>query len=125
MMLLGRSLPLVAQETVWEIGPRSLPASVGVSEVFRESLLKTPVPDVAAAKAIVLRTDEQWEAWAREGDVPSAATARRLAEALSVAIREDKIAGVKVYRVMPSEVSKRHEKHLFVYIHECGRSGYA
>ena len=95
MMLLGRSLPLVAQETVWEIGPRSLPASVGVSEVFRESLLKTPVPDVAAAKAIVLRTDDQWEAWAREGDVPSAATARRLAEALSVAIREDKIAGVK------------------------------
>ena len=116
-MLLGRSLPLVAQETVWEIGPRSLPASVGVSKVFRESLLKTPVPDVAAAKAIVLRTDEQWEAWAREGDVPSAATARRLAEALSVAIREDKIAGVKVYRVMPSEVSKRHEEHLFVYIH--------
>jgi len=106
-----------SQEGVWEIGPRSLPASVDVSAVIRESLLKTPTPDVAAAKGIVLKTDEEWEAWAEEGNVPSAAAAHSLAEALSVTIQEDKIAGVNIHRVTPSEIDENHQKHLFVYIH--------
>jgi acetyl esterase/lipase len=84
---------------------------------MRQSLLKTPAPDVAAAKAIVLRTDEQWQEWAAKGDARQAAAARALAEALSVAVREDKIAGVKIHRVTPPEIDKRHKKHLFVYIH--------
>ena len=117
MMLLTCSLPLVAQETAWEVGPRRLPTSVDVSEALRESLLKTPTPDVSAAKGIVFRTDEEWEAWAKDGNVPSAAAARALAEALSVTIQEDKIAGVNVHRVTPSEIDEDHEKHLFVYIH--------
>jgi len=111
----AKSIPI--QEGVWKIGPRLLPASVDVSEVFRESLLKTPTPDVSAAKGFVLRTDEEWEAWVEEGNVPSAAAARSLAEALSVTIEEDKIAGVNVHRVTPSEIDGDHQKHLFVYIH--------
>jgi acetyl esterase/lipase len=105
------------QEGMWEIGPRKLPPSAGVSEVFHESLLKTPTPDVSVAQGIVLKTDEEWKAWAKKGDVPTAAMARSLAEALSVTIQEDKIAGVKVYHVTPSEIEKGHQKHLFVYIH--------
>jgi acetyl esterase/lipase len=106
-----------AQEGAWKIGPRKLPVPVDVSDVMRESLLKTPAPDVSAAKKIVLRTDEEWEAWAKEGDVPSAAAARALAKALSVTIQEDKIAGVNIHRVTPSEIDEEHQKHLFVYIH--------
>lgn len=111
------SLPLVAQENSWELGPRTLPPSAGVSEVFRESLLKTPTPDVAAMKEIVLKTDEEWEAWAKEGDVPSAQAARALAKALSVKVEEDEIGGVRVYRVTPPEIDEEHQTHLFVYIH--------
>jgi len=84
---------------------------------LRESLLKTPTPDVAAAKELVFTTDKEWEAWAEEGNVPSAAAARALAEALSVTIEEDKIAGVNVHRVTPSEIDVDHQNHLFVYIH--------
>jgi acetyl esterase/lipase len=105
------------QKGVWEIGPRTLPASVDVSDMMHESLLKTQTPDVSAAKRIVLRTDEEWEAWAKEGNVQSEAAARALAEALSATIQQDKIAGVNVHRVTPSEIDEDHQKHLFVYIH--------
>jgi acetyl esterase/lipase len=84
---------------------------------MRETLLKTPTLDVSAAKGLVFRTDEEWEAWAKEGDVPSATAARALAEALSVTIQEEKIAGVNVHRVTPPAIDEDHQKHLFVYIH--------
>jgi len=117
MMLLIFGLRANAQEGAWKIGPRTLPASVDVSDVVRESLLKTPTPDVAATKGLVFTTAKEWKAWAEEGNVPSAAAARALAEALSVTIEEDKIAGVNVHRVTPSGIDEDHQNHLFVYIH--------
>jgi len=98
-------------------GPRALPLPVGVSDVVRESLSKTPTLDVAAAKGAVFTTAEQWEAWAKEGDVPTAKAARALAKALSVTVQEDKIGGVSVHRVAPPEIGEKHGSHLFVYIH--------
>jgi len=117
VILVTFGLRAVAQENAWKIGPRTLPASVDVSDVVRESLLKTPTPDVAATKRLIFTSDEEWEAWAEEGNVPSAAAARALAEVFSVKIEEDKIAGVNVHRVTPSEIDEDHLKHLFVYIH--------
>ena len=40
--LLFCSSPLPAQESFWEIGPRTLPLSAGVSDAFRESQANTP-----------------------------------------------------------------------------------
>jgi len=117
MILLASGFRVIAQESAWEIGPRTLPPSAGVSEVFRESLLTTPTPDVFAAKKVVLKTDEEWEVWAKEGDVPSAKAAQALAKAFSVKVEEDEIGGVKVYRVTPPEIDEDHRKHLFVYVH--------
>ena len=106
-----------AEDSALEIGSRTLPASFDVSDVMRESLLKGPTPDVSAAQGTILRTDKEWEAWAEEGDVPGAAAARALADALSVTIEEDRIEGVEIHRVTPSEIDEDHQKHLFVYIH--------
>jgi len=114
MILLTFCLRAAAQENAWEIGPRKLPASVDVSDVVRESLLKTPTPDVAAAKGIVFKTVKEWETWAKEGNVPSAAAARALAKSLAVMIQEDKIDGVNVHRVTPAATTTEHKKHLFV-----------
>jgi len=117
MILVTCSLWASAEKTSLEIGPRSLPASADVSEPIREALMKTPTLDVSVAKGTRFKTDAEWEAWAKEGNVPSAAAARALAEALSVTIEEDRIAGVNVHHVTPAETAKEHEKHLFVYIH--------
>jgi len=66
MILLIFGLRANAQEGAWKIGPRTLPASVDVSDVVRESLLKTPAPDVAAAKGLVFTTAKEWKAWAED-----------------------------------------------------------
>jgi len=51
-----------AQEEVWRIGPRMLPVPVDVSDVMRESHLKTPVPNVETAKKAAPQTQEEWKA---------------------------------------------------------------
>jgi monoterpene epsilon-lactone hydrolase len=109
--------PLAAQEDAWTIGPRSLPPSGGVSEVFREYLAKQPTPDVEAAKGDVFKTAEEWEAWIRPRDEATAAAARKLARALSVTVKHDTIAGVNVYHVTPAKTDAEHKNHLFVHVH--------
>ena len=105
------------QEGAWTIGPRILPPSEDVSDVFRDSLLRAPTPDVEAAKGLVFETTEQWEAWIRGADEKTAAAARQLAKALSVTVEQDIIAEVNVYRVTPPEIASEHKIHLFVHIH--------
>jgi monoterpene epsilon-lactone hydrolase len=90
---------------------------VDVSDVFRDSLLKAPTPDVEAAKSIVFETTEQWEAWIRERDAKTAVAARQLATALSVTVQHDTISGVNVYHVTPPEIASEHKRHLFVHVH--------
>lgn len=104
------------QEGVWEIGPRTLPPSGGVSDVMHESLANTPAPDVTEFQTR-FQTPQAWEAFVKERDVPALAGARALAEALNVKVSADKMGGVRVHRVTPSEVDDDHRKHLFVYIH--------
>jgi len=106
-----------AQEGVWKIGPRILPAPNDVSDVMRESLLKTPAPDIEAARKFVPQTVEQWKALIRERDAKAAAGARALAKALSVAVEHERIRGVNVYRVTPVEIDPKHKDHLFIYLH--------
>jgi monoterpene epsilon-lactone hydrolase len=105
------------QEGAWTIGPRTLPPPEDVSDVFRDSLLKAPTPDVEAAKSIVFETTEQWEAWIRKADEKTAAAARQLAKALSVTVKQDIIAKVNIYHVTPPEIASEHKTHLFVHIH--------
>lgn len=106
-----------AQDGTWDIGPRTLPAAVDVSDILRESLLGTLLGDVETAKAVVFKTDEEWEAWVKEGDVASSAAARALADALSVTIKQEKIGGVNIYRVTPPEIDEDHKNHIIIYIH--------
>lgn len=64
-----------AQEGAWRIGHRTLPVSVDVSDVMRESLLNTPAPDVEAVRKSVPKTIEQWKAMINRCDEQAAAGA--------------------------------------------------
>ena len=111
---------LVASETqegAWEIGPRTLPVSVDVSDVMRESLLKTPAPDVETAKKSTPQTREQWEGWISKRDAQAAAVAQALAKELAVTVEHTRIDRVNVYRVTPAEIDPKHKNHLFIYLH--------
>jgi monoterpene epsilon-lactone hydrolase len=106
-----------AQKGAWKIGPRTLPVPVDVSDVMRESLLKTPAPDVEAAKKLAPQTRKQWEEWISERDAKTAVGARALAKALSVAVEHRRIGGVNVHRATPAEIDPQHKNNLFVYLH--------
>jgi len=108
--------PLHAQENTWELGPRELPPSLGVSEVFHESLANTPTPDITPA-LVAPKTDAEWIAMAKEKDAKSGAVAVALAEAMRVKVEKDTVGGVNVFHVTPAEIDHRHQNHLFVYIH--------
>jgi acetyl esterase/lipase len=105
------------QERVWKIGSRRLPVPAHVSEVMQESLLKTPVPDVEAAKKSTPQKREQWEAFIKEKDTHAAAGVQALAEQLSVTVVQESIDGVNVYRVTPADIDAKHKNHLFVHLH--------
>jgi acetyl esterase/lipase len=105
-----------AQEGVWEIGPRKLPLSVGVSDAFRESQANTPTLDPSVMD-FVPATEEEWLIHIKEKDAGAAAVALELASALNVTIKEDKIGGVNVHWVSPPEIDVEHKGHLFIYIH--------
>jgi acetyl esterase/lipase len=111
------SLPVRAHEDVWSIGPRTLPPSVDVSDEFREILLNTSSPDAEAAKSNIPETTEQLEAMIRAADEQTAAAARKMAQALSVKVQHDTIAGVNVYHVTPPEIAPEHKSHLFFHVH--------
>lgn len=105
-----------AQGQVWELGSRELPPSAGVSDVFHESLAGTPTPDVTPALQAP-DSEQEWRELAATRDAASAAVALQLAEALSVDVREDQIAGVNVHWITPTEIDDDHAQHLFVYVH--------
>ncbi|MBY5980435.1 alpha/beta hydrolase [Ferrimonas balearica] len=113
---LTSSLPLSAQEGAWEIGARTLPPSVGVSEAFRQSQINTPKLDPAPMD-FVPANDAQWLEHIEEKDAASAKVALAIADALNVTIKEDELAGVKVHWLTPPETDAVHQNHLFVYIH--------
>ena len=105
-----------AQEGIWTIGPRTLPASADVSDVMRETLLNTPTPDVKPFQ-VVFSTDKEWEIWVSEKDENATATAKSFAELISVQVKQDKIGGVNVYWVTPPDIDQKHKDNLFIYIH--------
>jgi monoterpene epsilon-lactone hydrolase len=106
-----------AQESTWTIGPRTLPPPVDVSDVFRDSLEATPQPVVESANSTVPETKEQWVAFIRAADEPTAKAARQLAQALSVKVQHDTVADVNIYRVTPPEIDPKHKNHLFFHVH--------
>lgn len=110
------SLPLPAQDGPLTVGSRVVPLSAGVSDAFRESQASMSMPDPATVD-YVPASEEEWLTHIKEKDAGAATVAQALASALSVTIKEDKIAGVDVHWVNPPNIATAHKGHLFVYIH--------
>lgn len=104
-------------KTAWQIGPRELPLPEHVSPEFRDTLAKTPQPDVDAAIAARPQTIEEWRAFAAKSDATGAALVRKVSEVAHIDVAEDRIAGVRVYRVTPPEIAPEYRSRLFVHIH--------
>lgn len=105
-----------AQENVWSIGPRSLPPPANASEALRKTLAAMPTPDLSAARKAPATTEE-WKAQIAAADAEGAKLSQDMAKITGVAVAEDTIAGVKVYRLTPPKIAPEHRNQLFLHIH--------
>ena len=104
-------------ETDWEIGSFSLPAPAGASDVLANSIRMTPAPDVEAIRQLIPGSDAEWVVAVEERDEQNQAIAGVLADQFALTVEEEHIDGVGTYRVTPPEIDRRHQDHLFVYVH--------
>ena len=104
------------KETSWTIGTRTLPAPAGASDVLRNSIMNTPVPD-AAPRLLLPKDEAEWIALIAKLEEEKTAMVPVIAERLSVSIEHTEIEGVKVQSVTPAKVDPSHEDHLFVNVH--------
>ena len=104
-------------ENAWEVGPFHVPAPAGASDVLADSIRNTPAPDVDAMRQLIPRSEAEWVALVEERNEVNRANVPVLADQLALTIEGEHIGGVRIYWVTPPEIDRRHQDHLFVYVH--------
>ena len=124
------SPPMLAQDSDWTLGSRTLSAPAAASEALRAAIANTPQPDVAQyIRQTTFTTKEEWFQFITAMGVANAQRAEALAKRWSVTITEDEIAGVTVRTVTPSAIDPANNDRLFVHVHggayvlSAGRAG--
>lgn len=108
--------PARGEDNLWRIGPRSLPPPANASEALRKALGAMPTPDLSAMTKAPATTEE-WKALIAARDAEGAQLSQDMARKTGVAVVEDTIAGVRVFRVTPAKTAPEHKKQLFLHIH--------
>lgn len=116
LVLLGGSVTAL-EVGGWTVGPRILPPPTHASEALRRQLGGMSAPNLAALKASLPATKSGWKTWIAARDAVTADVARTIARDTGVAVHEDRMAGVKVWRIDPPRVAPEHGQQLFLHIH--------
>jgi len=98
-----------------ELGPRVLPSPGGASDLLREAIEASSVPDRVAELGFVPGDEAEWLELVAASEAEGEAGVLAAVEQLPVSVESDEIAGVNVFNVVPDDVDSAHEEHLFVY----------
>ena len=107
---LGSSLALA------DAGDREVPIPSAVSEELRAAIRDWPIRQVADMSPPPADA-EGWRQLISETDTQRAAAMATVLEETGVALEEDSIAGVRVYRLAPAKVAEKHEGRVVLYLH--------
>jgi epsilon-lactone hydrolase len=103
-----------AQATaVRTIPARTLPVPTTVSPEMQKHIAEA----WDGSTATVTRTAKEWKAEQKKENAPEAKEAEVLKEQLHVTVKEETIAGVHVYRVIPDNISEQNRHRLLVHVH--------
>lgn len=117
LVCLGMSAVSLAEDGVWELGARTVPAPAGVSGELHDSIEATPQPNVEVGKNSVPKNDDEWNALIDARSGARAVPLSALEQRFGVKIVRDTIEGVPVYHVTPNEIDPVHANHLFLHVH--------
>jgi len=96
---------------------RVLPSPGGASDLLREAIEASSVPDRAAELGFVPGDEAEWLKFVSESDSQAGVEIAAAIEKLPVSVEADEIAGVQVFHVAPDTVDAAHEDHVFVHVH--------
>jgi monoterpene epsilon-lactone hydrolase len=95
---------------------QAIPIPAAASEELQAAIRDWPRPD-SSAMPDVPANDTEWLANIEQSDEQRASGVPLMLEQVPVEVVQDQLAGVKVHRVTPAQVSPANEKRLFLYVH--------
>lgn len=102
---------------VWQIGERKLPAPAAASQELQQKINAVDAPNIKQALLYTPNSIAGWKQWRDQVDQESTAQTLALAKKLNVSIRQEQIADVRVFHVLPEAIAKKHRAHMFFYLH--------
>jgi acetyl esterase/lipase len=115
-LLLVVSVSAIAASN-WQVKEREVPVPAGASDQIKAEIAAAAQPDPGVMRAFKPATEEQWRALIAQHGKDQEVSLDELGKRLKVTITRDEIAGVKVHRVMPTELPAENSKRLFIYLH--------
>jgi monoterpene epsilon-lactone hydrolase len=111
-------LALAALAAAQSLPSRDLPARrIPVPTTVSPELQKVIAPAWTGNRDATTFTTQQWKAFQKSTDDAGAKALQPLKQRLHVTVEEQKIAGVRVYRVKPEAVVPENRSRLLVHVH--------
>ncbi len=108
----------LAENEPWTIGPRTLPAPAGASEVIRAGIANRAQPDVAKhVRQTTVVPGKDFRRRIRAANARRGAEAKFRAKRWGVTIGKAEIAGVSVRTATPAGIDPANRSRLFVHLH--------
>ena len=101
----------------WSIPTKELPLPLTASKEVVEVLSNLMPPNIERAKRFTPKSKSQWKDWIEYSQSSGEAGSKAFAKRYKVAIKQERMAGVNVYRLTPPIVSPENKNKIFVYLH--------
>jgi acetyl esterase/lipase len=97
---------------------RTIPArTIPVPSTVSPELQKVIAPAWSGSKSPMTLTSDEWKALQKRTDEGRAKTLQPVKQKFHVSVQEEKIAGVRVYRVKPQAIATENRNRLLVHVH--------
>jgi epsilon-lactone hydrolase len=97
---------------------RTIPArTIPVPTTVSPELQKLIAPAWGGSTSPMKLTSDEWKTLQKRMDEGAAKTLQPIKQNLHVSVQEEKIAGVKVYRVKPEAIAPENRNRLLVHVH--------
>ena len=106
-----------SSQPVWTVENRLIPVPGDISDVMRNSIVNTTMPDTKLAKQFKPQSDQEWQERKEKTYAARKAQIEKELQHLAVTVTTDVIDGVTVRYITPQTIDPNHSNHLFVDIH--------
>ncbi len=101
----------------WSIPAKELPLPLTASKEVLEVLSNLMPPNIERAKRFTSKSKDEWRDWIEYSKASGEAGSKAFAKRYNVSIKQERMAGVNLYRVTPATISAENKNKIFIYLH--------